>query len=449
MTRSVWIRTLGCPKNEADSEHLRGMLERAGYAAATSADTADVVVVNTCAFIETARQESVDAILDEVARRRDGQAIVVSGCMVERYGDELADELSEVDAFLGLGAYGRTVEVVDAALRGIKQRCFDAGKVPLDLDRPAAPTGPTAFLKISEGCDRVCTFCAIPAIRGPHRSRAPEQVEAELRWLVSSGVKEAILVGQDMSLYGRDTHGRWLLPDLLRRLGSVDGAPWLRTLYHYPRYVNDKLLDAMAATPAAVPYLDLSLQHASGKLLRKMKRWGDGDRFLTMIERIRTYLPDAVLRSAFIVGFPGETESDTAELAAFLEAAQLDWAGFFPYSREAGTEAGRFTRSLVPRSVSQRRAEVLGGIQADITDARRAALVGTQVEVLVEARRGAVVEGRTWREAPEVDGTVRLVGARGVRIGDLVSAEVTGSEGVDLVARPVTAGRRRLAVAAG
>ncbi|HVL81806.1 MAG TPA: 30S ribosomal protein S12 methylthiotransferase RimO [Actinomycetota bacterium] len=447
MTRTFHIRTLGCPKNEADSEHLRGILARAGYSDAPSADQADVVIVNTCAFIEAARRESVDAICDEVARRRDGQALVVSGCLVERYGDELADELPEVDAFLGLGSYGRTAQVVDAALRGVKQRCFDPGKVPLELDRPAAPAGPTAFLKISEGCDRVCTFCAIPSIRGPHRSRTPEAIADELRWLASCGAKEVILVGQDMSLYGRDIAGRWLLPELIRELGRVDGVRWIRTLYHYPRYVNERLLTAMAETPSAVPYLDLSLQHASGKLLRRMKRWGDADRYLSMIATIRDILPDAVLRSAFIVGFPGETERDVTELADFLQQARLDWAGFFPYSREQDTEAGSYVRGRVPGAVAARRAEVLAQLQTEIAEEKRGALVGERVEVLVESRGGGVVEGRTWREAPEVDAGVHIVGARGARVGEMVEVEVTGADGLDLVARAVGAVRRRLAVA--
>ncbi|HVE91015.1 MAG TPA: 30S ribosomal protein S12 methylthiotransferase RimO [Actinomycetota bacterium] len=440
MTRRVFIRTLGCPKNEADSEHLRGMLERSGYKTVSDPARADVVIVNTCSFIEASRRESVDAILDEAARRRDGQALVVAGCLVERYGEKMADELPEVDAFMSLGSYGRTVQVVDDALRGVKQRCFDPGKVPLELDRPAVPEGATAFLKISEGCDRVCTFCAIPAIRGPHRSRRPEAIEEELRWLASCGVKEVILVGQDMSLYGRDLSGRWMLPALLRRLGQVEGIRWMRMLYQYPRFVDDRLLQAMADTPSAVAYLDLSLQHASGRLLRRMKRWGDADRFLAMIGRIREVLPDAVLRSAFIVGFPGETERDVEELAAFMQEARIDWAGFFSYSREEGTEAGAFRRGLVPRAVANRRSESLTALQSEIAEAKRAQLVGRRVEVLVEDRSGTMVTGRTWREAPEVDGVVTVRAARAARRGDFIEATVTETDGVDLVA---SAGERR------
>ena len=434
-TKKVFIRTLGCPKNEADSEHLRGTLERAGYEHALDADDADVVIVNTCSFIEAARRESVDAVLDELAARRDGQKVLVSGCLVERYGKELAAELPEADGFMSLGSYARATEVVGAAVAGVRQLCFDAGKVPIDLDARPAPVGPTAFVKISEGCDRVCTFCAIPAIRGAHRSRTIEAVDGEVRWLAARGVKEVVLVAQDMSLYGRDTYGAWMLPGLLRRLGEVDGLLWLRMLYQFPRYVNDALLDAVADSAPAVPYFDLSLQHASGKLVRKMKRWGDGEKFLSLIGRIRDRFPEAALRSAFIVGFPGETEADAAELSAFLHEARLDWAGFFPYSKEEGTAAASFTRGTVPSSVVAERVEVLDATQAAIAEAKRELLVGSDVDVLVESRDGVLLRGRTWREAPEVDAQVVVRGARSARVGDVVTARVVGTDGLDLTAK--------------
>jgi ribosomal protein S12 methylthiotransferase len=436
--KKVFIHTLGCPKNEADSEHIRGVLERGGYACVNDASAADVVVVNTCAFIEAARRESVDAVLDSLADRRDGQKVVVAGCMVERYGPELERELPEVDAFMSLGAYRRALPIVEGALAGVRQVCFDAGKVPLDGLPRGAPLGASAFVKISEGCDRVCTFCAIPGIRGPHRSRAPEAIHSEIRMLVDRGVREVVLVGQDMSLYGRDTEGKWTLPELLRSAGAIEGLVWLRMLYQYPRYVNDALVEAIADTPAAVPYLDLSLQHASSRLVRKMKRWGDGDKFLVMIERIRSVLPEAVLRSSFIVGFPGETQRDVEELASFLEAARIDWAGFFPYSREEGTEAFAFSRGVVPRGLAEERADGLTALQLEIAESKRLELVGTEVDVLVESRDGTSVAGRTWREAPEVDGLVTVRSARGARVGDLVRARVTGTDSLDLVAMAVS-----------
>ena len=434
MNRTVFIRTLGCPKNETDSEHLKGTLEAAGYLLSEDAENADIVVVNTCSFIDAARRESVEAILEHVAGRRNGQKVLVAGCLVERYGKTLADELPEVDGFMSLGSYARAPDIVDAAARGVRQLCFDAGKVALSVEARPQPTSPTTFVKISEGCDRVCTFCAIPSIRGGHRSRTIEAIDSEVRWLVERGVKEVVLVAQDMSLYGRDMYGKWMLPGLLRRLGEIDGLLWLRMLYQYPQYVNDELLSAVADSTPAVPYFDLSLQHASGKLVRKMRRWGDGPKFLDLIARIRDRFPDAALRSAFIVGFPGETERDAAELADFLPQAQLDWAGFFPYSNEEGTAAATFSRGRVPQATAERRAEVLGEVQSEIAEAKRAALIGSEVEVLVESRDGLQVRGRTWREAPEVDAEVRLRNARATRVGDVVRAKVTSVDGLDLIA---------------
>jgi ribosomal protein S12 methylthiotransferase len=434
MKRTVYIRTLGCPKNETDSEHLKGMLEASGYTPTEDADGADVVVVNTCSFIDAARKESVDAILDHIAARQPGQKVLVAGCLVERYGKQLADELPEVDGFMSLGSYARAPDIVDSAVKGVRQLCFDSGKVPLSIEARPTPSGPSTFVKISEGCDRVCTFCAIPAIRGGHRSRTGLQIEQEVRWLVERGVKEVVLVAQDMSLYGRDTEGHWGLPHLLRRLGEIDGLLWLRMLYQYPQYVNEDLLSAVADSTPAVPYFDLSLQHASGKLVRKMRRWGDGPKFLDLIGRIRDRFPEAALRSAFIVGFPGETEKDAEMLADFLPAAELDWAGFFPYSREEGTEAATFVRGRVPQAKIDARVAVLSEIQSEVAEKKRIALVGSDVEVLVESRDGLQTRGRTWREAPEVDAEVRLRKARSVRVGDVVRARVVSTDGLDLIA---------------
>jgi ribosomal protein S12 methylthiotransferase len=435
VNKTVYIRTLGCPKNETDSDHLLGLLEGSGYSSVEDADAADVIVVNTCSFIDAARKESIDAILDHISARRNGQKVLVAGCLVERYGKTLADELPEVDGFMSLGSYARAPDIVDSAVRGVRQLCFDAGKVSLAIESRPQPSSPSAFVKISEGCDRVCTFCAIPSIRGGHRSRDSASIEAEIRWLVDRGVKEVVLVAQDMSLYGRDTESKWMLPSLLRQLGDIDGLLWLRMLYQYPQYVSDELLSAVADSGAAVPYFDLSLQHVSGKLVRKMRRWGDSEKFLAMIAKIRDYFPDASLRSAFIVGFPGETDADAEELADFLSAAQLDWAGFFPYSKEEGTEADAFSRGKVPEAVRDRRVEVLGEIQSEIAEAKRTTLVGSDVDVLVESRDGLQIRGRTWREAPEVDAEVRLRNARAVRMGDVVRARVLSVDGLDLIAQ--------------
>lgn len=441
----IHIRTLGCPKNDADSDLISGAFEREGWENTDNPDDADVVIVNTCAFVEAARQESIDAILEE---SRGGKKLVVTGCMVERYKEQLADELPEVHAFVGLGSYSDIVNIVNTETTE-QLRCWDPGKVPLTLERGAAPRGATSVLKISEGCDRICSFCAIPAIRGPHRSRTPAEIVSDAEWLAASGVRELVLVGQDMSLYGRDLTGGWLLPGLLREVGAVDGIEWIRTLYQYPGSVTDELLHAIAETPAAVPYLDLSLQHCSDHLLRAMKRPGSRGRHAKMINRIREILPDATLRSAFIIGFPGETEDDVEQLADFLTEHRLDWVGFFSYSPEEGTSAFDITEGHVAPEVTEARIEALSALQMEIAESKREALVGQTDLVLIENFEDGNAVGRSWREAPDVDGQVVVSGA-GLRIGDMVDVEYTSVDGLDLVgvasAAPAVRGRRRLTV---
>jgi ribosomal protein S12 methylthiotransferase len=364
------------------------------------------VLVNTCAFIEAARQESVDTILALSEERRPGARLVVTGCMAERYGEELAEALPEVDQVAGFG-----VPVTLGAKPGVPSMDL------LNLPRPAA-AAPWAYVKVAEGCDRTCGFCAIPSFRGRQRSRSREDVLGEVDAL---GVSEVVLVAQDLASYGKDIGRRGaivpLIEEVARRVART------RLLYLYPSELTDGLVDTICAT--GVPYFDLSLQHVSKPLLRRMRRWGDGDRFLERIRTIRSREPDAAFRSSFIVGYPGETEADHDLLLRFVEEAELDWAGFFAFSPEAGTHAATLD-DPVPGTLVHERLRELGELQDAITAGRRAALIGRRVEVLVD-EEGV---GRTHREAPEIDGVLNL--PVDLAVGTFVTVTVTASAGPDL-----------------
>lgn len=427
--RSFHVVTLGCPKNEVDSDKVTGSLLADGLTEVGDPAAADLVVVNTCAFVEAARQESIDTILAAADAKRTGARLVVTGCMAERYGDELADALPEVDAVVGFSGEAAIAAIAlgppAAKPRGVRDL--------LDLPRPA-PRAPWAYLKVAEGCDRACAYCAIPSFRGKQVSRAPAAVLAEAASLVARGVSELVIVAQDTAWYGRDSGEVDALASLLTELDalSVDGLRRIRLLYLYPSEVRDRLLATMLELPSVVPYFDLSLQHASRALLARMKRWGDGDRFLEAIGKIRAEEPDAAFRSSFIVGFPGETEADHEQLLGFLADARLDWAGFFPFSREDGTAAAGLDGS-VPDGLVAERARECSEVQDPITAAARDELTGETVEVFVdEVTADGDVVGRTHREAPEIDGVVRVHGAASARPGAVVRAVVRGALGPDL-----------------
>jgi len=445
-----WVETLGCPKNAVDSDKIVASLVADGLTPAAGAGDADLVVVNTCAFVEAARRESVETILDLAEARRPGARLVVTGCLAERSGAELAEALPEVDAVVGFAGEGALAEVLGGPGTGQHSPVAFLSRKPtgvrdlLELPR-ARPTAPWAYVKIAEGCDRACAFCAIPSFRGKQRSRTPDAVVAEARELVEGGVAELVLVAQDLAWYGRDAGEPGTLAPLLRRLDaelSDAGLARIRLLYLYPSEVRDPLVATMLETPTVVPYFDLSLQHADRALLARMKRWGSGERFATTIAAIRAEQPDAAFRSSFIVGFPGETEAAHEELLAFLDTAQLDWAGFFAFSEEDGTPAATFDGTVAPELVAERLREC-EDVQAPITQAARDALVlaGAELDVLVDAvddETGDPV-GRTHREAPEIDGVVRLEGAF-ARPGACVRARAVSALGPDLVAEPLAVG---------
>ncbi|HZT65850.1 MAG TPA: 30S ribosomal protein S12 methylthiotransferase RimO [Acidimicrobiales bacterium] len=418
MAGSYWIETLGCPKNQVDSDKLSGVLEADGLSAADGPADADLVVINTCAFIDAARQESIDTILALTDVRRPGARIVVTGCLAERSGPELADALPEVDLVAGFGE--RTDEW--SAPVALVPKPAPLRMDLLNLPRPAA-RAPWAYVKVAEGCDRACGFCAIPSFRGRQRSRTLESILAEVD---SLGVAEIVLVAQDLASYGRDIGQAGAIHELVAEAAQL--VPRVRLLYLYPSELNQRLVDTVCST--GLPYFDLSLQHVSRPLLRRMRRWGDGRRFLDRISAIRARQPDAAFRSSFIVGYPGETEEDHDQLLTFLEEAQLDWAGFFPYSREEGTYSDRLDGHVEPALVAERISE-LTDLQDRITTTRRAALIATETEVLVDAPG----TGRSHREAPEIDGVIEL--PDDLPVGSMVPVRIVDANGPDLEAVPV------------
>ena len=427
MPRTYWVETLGCPKNQVDSDKLVGTLTADGMVAADSPDDADLVVVNTCAFVEEAREESVATILALDERRGGTSRLVVTGCMAERYGDELADALPEADAVSGFGV---PVSLVPKPARRSGPVVADEAVPTLDLLNLPRPRSerPWAYVKVAEGCDKACGFCAIPSFRGPQRSRSVDAVLAEVDGL---DVREVVLVAQDLAAYGRDRSGpgaggeRAIVP-LVRALS--ERVERVRLLYLYPSELTDELIELMARGP--VPYFDLSLQHVSPPLVRRMRRWGDGATFLRRIDQIRALRPDAAFRSNFIVGYPGETEEDHDVLLDFVQQAQLDWCGFFSYSPEDGTYAAGLDGAVAPALVADRLAE-LRELQDGITAARRDALIGTDLLVLVD-EPGV---GRSHREAPEIDGVVEVPAH--LAVGELHRVRVTAAAGPDLTAVPV------------
>ncbi len=427
--RAFYVETLGCPKNQVDSDKLVGTLLADGMQPTDDAAGADLVVVNTCAFIDAARRESIDTILALEQVKRSDARLVVTGCMAERYGDELAEALPEVDRIAGFG-----VPLIEpAATAGSGRTLIPVASAPLpeldllNLPRPRSAS-PWAYVKIAEGCDRTCGFCAIPSFRGPQRSRDVAQIVDEVAGL---GVREIVLVAQDLASYGKDRPGELgagaivpLVQAVAEQLGRA-GEGWVRLLYLYPSDLSDALIDTMLAT--GVPYFDLSLQHVSKPHLRRMRRWGDGDRFLRRIGDIRAAAPDAAFRSNFIVGYPGETERDHDELLDFVAAAELDWCGFFEYSPEQGTYAYELP-GAVPVGLMNERIAELRELQDDITAARGDAQIGKRVRVLVDAPGIA----RSTREAPEIDGVIHV--AAGLPVGQFADVEIVDALGPDLIA---------------
>lgn len=427
---TVWLTTLGCAKNQVDSDKVTGMLTSAGYTEAATPDAADVVMVNTCGFIEPARRESVNTILDLAGAKRDDANLVVIGCMAQRYESELSEALPEADAVIGLDRYPELIDRLDALTRWTPITIGPARRSHMDIlyeTRRPTPTTPYAYVKAAEGCDKLCTFCAIPQFRGKQRSRSAQNIRDEIAELAEAGVGEIGLVAQDLAAYGRDIGGPDIV-DLIRTATTVEGLKRLRLYYLYPREIRPRLISEMAQNPVVADYFDLSLQHTSSSLLRAMKRPGSGEQHAGLIERIRLEAPDAAMRSSFIVGFPGETDDDVDGLAEFLRTANLDWAGFFPYSPEEGTPAATMD-SQIPDGEKQARLRHLQSIQDEITTSRSIDQIGKTLTVVVDQVEEDQPVARSYREAPEIDGVILL--DRGTP-GEWLDVDVVGGYGTDL-----------------
>ncbi|MER5968714.1 MULTISPECIES: 30S ribosomal protein S12 methylthiotransferase RimO [unclassified Streptomyces] len=478
--RTVALVTLGCARNEVDSEELAGRLAADGWELVQEAAEADVAVVNTCGFVEAAKKDSVDALLEANDLKDHGrtQAVVAVGCMAERYGKDLAEALPEADGVLGFDDYTDISDRLQTILSGGVHASHtprdrrkllpispaerqdatvalpghgDIAPAPEDLPEGLAPasgpraplrrrldTSPVASVKLASGCDRRCSFCAIPAFRGSFISRRPSDVLNETRWLAAEGVKEVMLVSENNTSYGKDLGDIRLLESLLPELAEVDGIERIRVSYLQPAEMRPGLIDVLTSTPKVAPYFDLSFQHSAPGVLRAMRRFGDTDRFLGLLEEIRSKAPQAGARSNFIVGFPGETEADLAELERFLTGARLDAIGVFGYSDEEGTEALTYDNKLDEDVIAERLAHI-SRLAEELTAQRAEERLGETVEVLVETvdeADGAI--GRAAHQAPETDGQVVLTDSRGLAPGRIVEAKVVATEGVDLVAEPLT-----------
>jgi len=442
----VYMHTLGCPKNRVDSEVMLGTLAQAGYRLVPEPDQAEVIVVNTCGFIESAKEESVEAIVELAEWKREGRCkkLVVTGCLVQRHAGELAEALPEVDHFLGTGAYQDVARIVSDAQA--KRLVVPDPDFVHSAASPRVNSLPshTAYLKIAEGCDNACAFCIIPKLRGPQRSRPIEDLVAEAEALAAQGTVELSLVAQDLTAYGQDLPGKVRLQHLLPALCRVEGIRWLRLHYAYPRDVPDALVEVIAAEPRIVKYLDMPLQHSSDRLLRAMRRGRDSRFLRELLVRLRRRIPGLVLRTSLIVGLPGETEEDFEDLVRFVEEQRFERLGVFEFSPEEGTRAAEMARQ-VPEAVKRARYERLMELQQGISRAHQRALVGRRLEVLVEGRAEEtehLLAGRHAQQAPEIDGITYLNEGTAFP-GEIVTVEVTDASDYDLVGRVVERDRAR------
>ena len=433
----VSMVSLGCPKNQVDAEMMLFSLKQAGFELSSEEAQADAIIINTCGFIEDAKVEAIENILEASRYKAEGncKALIVTGCLAERYKDDVTEEIPEVDVCVGIGSNGNIAQIVKDAIEGNCQNSFGE-KEALDLNGKRILGGfPfTAYLKVADGCDNCCTYCAIPKIRGRLRSRKIEDCVAEAQELASCGVKELIVVAQDTTAYGTDIYGKPMLAELLRELCKVSGIHWIRTLYTYPDKITDELIDVVASEEKLVKYLDIPLQHINGEILKKMNRKGDKQSIKTLIEKIRAKIPEITLRTTFITGFPGESEEQFCELCEFVKETRFDRLGCFTYSAEEDTMAAEFD-SQVDEQTKVSRMENIMDMQTTIAAEKNKEKIGTVTEVLIEGWDDYIkcYFGRTVADAPEVDGKIFFMSTRPLVIGEFVKVRINDSIEYDLL----------------
>ncbi len=428
---------LGCEKNTVNTEKMIAACHQKGWELSGDLENIQVAVINTCGFIESAKQEALETIFEVAQLKNEGKVekILVAGCLPERYQAEIAAELPEVDGFIGVGSFQRITEAVEEVLAGNRPQFFDSTDyLQLEGDRIVTSPRHTAYIKIADGCNNRCTYCCIPAIRGPYHSRPIETIVAEAEKLVAEGARELILIAQDTTNYGIDLYGERRLPQLIREVVRIPELKWLRLLYLYPDKISDELIDLMATEPKVLPYIEMPIQHAVGKVLKAMNRPGDAQSLLALLERIRSRVPGVTLRTTLIVGFPGESDKDFEELCNFVRAAKFDKMGVFCYSREEGTPAYDMP-DQIPEDVKERRKDVLETIQSEIVEEKQNALLGQTVTVLVEGfdRFGECWFGRSTAEAPDIDGKIFFTAAGSVAVGDFVEVTLEDTLDFDLI----------------
>lgn len=431
----VGMISLGCPKNQVDGEIMLSKLADAGFEIVTQIEDSDIMIVNTCGFIDDAKREAIETILEVAEYKKAGiiSSIVVTGCLAQRYQDEIIKEMPEVDAVLGIGANADIVKTCKKALCGIVTTNYpDRCNLPLDGERIVSTPSHWAYLKIAEGCDNRCAFCAIPSIRGRYRSRKIESVVDEAKTLSKAGVKEIILIAQDTTKYGQDIYGEYKLDALLNELVKIDGIEWIRLFYCYPHRITDSLIDVIKNNDKICNYIDIPLQHSSKKVLKAMNRPGDGDEYKKLINKLRTEIPDISIRTTLMVGFPGESESDFEDLCSFVKKVKFDKMGCFAFSPEEGTPAFDMKNQL-DEQVKNRRAEVLMDAQYGITEDCNKSRIGKKYKVIVDSFEDGKYTGRSYMDSPEIDSGIIFTTDKNIRIGDFIEVVITDFDGYDLI----------------
>lgn len=434
-TYKIGMISLGCPKNQVDGEILLSKLSNAGFEIVNSIEQSDLMIVNTCGFIDDAKKEAIEAILEVAQYKEAGiiQAIVVTGCLAERYQDEIMNEMPEVDAVVGIGANDNIVKICQKALCGIKSSSFpDKCYLPIDDDRILSTPSHWAYLKIAEGCDNKCAYCAIPSIRGPFRSRTIDSIVCEAETIANKGVKEIILVAQDTTKYGYDLYGEYKLDALLKELVKIDGIEWIRLFYCYPQRITDSLIEVIKTEDKICKYIDIPLQHANYEVLKNMNRVGDALSYKELLTKMRKEIPDISFRTTFMIGFPGETDAQFEDLCNFVRDIQFDKMGCFTFSPEEGTPAFNM-ECQIDEDVKARRQEVLMDLQYTITQKSNKNRIGKVYKVIVDEANDNNYVGRSYLDSPEIDSGIIFTSKEKISVGSFVNVKITNFDGYDLI----------------